>query len=627
MAASLSHPMVSVNPANRLLTDEQWNTHYPAADYMAKTTRAVTCTLQFLIVLGQPNKTITDLLNKSTAKLYTPDEDCYRLTPFMVATMRGNSHLTAQMIAKAESEGKLTSVLLQQDVFGWTLYHHAAFACENIYKLLSSKRQHSTVPANTLGGLPWDIYVLTNLNLPPRSNENVFFLENGIERLIVEMSPGELREKLRLKTYRSIPYYPPDEVSQLWRSELNSYSFGVVLENEPYKQYLASPPKLIVRKCQEIKEQVPYSLELVADEDIPPGRIVTVYGGKFCSEEENQRTFKETINDVSPRTVSKYPPIYPDEIGNEGQYANCGFPNMFTVNMYGHGTPLILYMSNGIKKGEPIVWNYTGFQALQFEKMHLFTRSRRAMRTYFKGGIQAFRSKSEQIEQRVLQLKEWALNSKEKPKLIDEIQKWVAYELPCIRFPLLFPSAMLDLHYSGILNIKDIYLHFRYTPDYIILNVQKNLSFGPTYHLLFFKCVIEMDGALENDPIGKKQVSEWVLDKIGSLSLFQFAKIFEEIGKFANNGGLKNQEQWSEFLVEQERRFADYDWNADPDSPISLKQRIQYMIKEFASDPSTTLQKLKECILLYEVPLDDLSWENVYVYHQLKDHFYPEFSK
>jgi hypothetical protein len=189
------------------------------------------------------------------------------------------------------------------------------------------------------------------------------------------------------------------------------------------------------------------------------------------------------------------------------------------------------------------------------------------MREFFKGGFLRIRQEFENCD-RLLKTEKRAAVAK------------VVHMRRLLSFPLIYTSAMLDLHYSGVLDIIDYYEDLRGNDTYMKEDIiDPFMSFGPAYHILFCKCVIDMDFELNKSPLAKKIVRQWVLDKIGTLSTMQFVKIFQAIEVNVNHRLLKDEASWKTFLFMQEKTYENYDWSTDPEAPISLKNKIKETIR------------------------------------------------
>lgn len=595
----------TITASKRMFTSEQWAEMYPKSEYTSRSARSQKCTLHFLLALDQPEKTITNILDKSTAKLYTPDNECYGFTPLMIAVMQGKDAIALAMLRKAVTKETIEFQIKHQDHHGWTIFHHAAFSSNRIFQEMRIYIDPNNFPSTILGGLPWDVSLLTDLNYRLRLKDNAFFLENGIEKYILTMSSEELKSKLGLQAYRTVPYYPPHEIGRLWKKkhDLSKTSYGVNIK--PIQDLWEAPPKLIVRKCQVLQVAVPNALELVAGEDIPEGQLVTMFGGEYSSEKKPLPTFKEVLADDSAKSANKLKRLYAHNIGNIARFANCGFPNMILSTAYVHGTLITVYRSLGIKKGEPILWNYMGLISLQFGKFHIFGREE--MRKYFDGGILKFKERCNKY-------------AEEKAKEGPDNTIWLIAEFTRLGFPLMFPSAMLDLHYSGIFKASDLLYELMYGRYPLMYDVIRHQCFGTVYHRLFLKYIISMDETLEWHPEGKKVVTAWILEKIGHLSIMQFVKVFERVTTTARNGILSTEEDWKAFIAAQETEIANYVWSEDPEPPISLTQRIRLLIQDMSSNPKPFLDQMKKQ-LIETNQMSDLLNENLQVYRELEAHF------
>jgi hypothetical protein len=552
-------------------------TLYPKKEYPASE-HAKTSTIHFLLAHNQKQDVIIAYAKKYNAKILTIDVNCYRFTPLLIAIIQGKLELVREIMGIADSLGKLSDVLNHSDAFGWTACHHAANSAKEIYQLITQK-PGVILKKNSMGCLPSDIRMLTDLTEPTPIVDRAYIIEEGKEIAISELSQEKLKEKLDLDVYRSFPYFPPDQIFVLWQNPPPIQEKQLLNNLKIYSKLIETPPKLLVRSCEALRVIGVAARELVAGEDLSFGRGISVYSGEFCSKLDLETTFKAEVNDDSTRTTVKFHPFYSEKIGNVSRYANCDFPNAIIVDLNIYGIDFSVLVSLGIRRGEPIVWNYGGLTSLQFGKQMLFRRE--ALREYFIGGIKKVETEfSKLMESHKKIMSGVGIN----PDLAFEFESFI----PKLLFPLSSPAALLDLHFSGIILASewDSVLNNNNNQIVRMWAEEKNRYFWCIRVMLSH--LSNLDSRLNANSVAKKTVSTWVLKKIGHLSIMELFKIFEKITT-KEISSLSTESEWMVFLTELEYEIKDYKWVNDDKAPISI-----FEVKKFILDFYKTLDAFKK---------------------------------
>lgn len=586
--AAFSSPSVTSHPspASGVFSDLEWARMYPKEQYPSSTW-AKTCLFQFLLANGHPDDKVVGVMEKFKAKLFTPDAKCYQFTPLIIAVMQGKATIVKKIIEIATQEYTLNAQLKHTDVNGWTALHHAAIRSNEIYQLIKPLYESFEVLRTRTGASALNLRFLTDCEYPSLLQENVYFVEDGKELPILKMSSEELKEKLALEAYRTAIYYPPQSLKPLWKKKcVMETNFAIFAQL--YRDLISSPPKLLVRSCVQIKDIDGEGNELVAGQDIPCGKGITTYGGGY-SKKKFSSSFEEEVSMHSLDSIYRYHSINPTTIGNVSRFSNCGFPNTISVKMIAHGTSFPLFISLGIKTGEPIIWSYGSCPDLHYGKQFLF--GRKEMREFFSEGFPVF--------QNAVQTAKNLPISPTYDKVTALVVKTVLSlgYLERARFPLYNPSAILDLHFSGIIKAQEWLGELYNMQNGTIVLWHKQTGRSNWYFHLFLKTIIDLDKAVEKIPAAKCAISEWVLVNIGHFSIMEFVKVFSSITASLKAQELGAETNWKTFLSGFDEFFVGYDWRNDPDAPLSLKNKISLMADVFHKqnmNPATVLAKLKQ---------------------------------
>lgn len=551
-----------------------WNKYYSTNEYNNKTTRARNHTLHFLIAQNHKWELLEPFIRSLNTperkfKIVSADAKAHKLTPLMLAVMKGDIKVVRKLIEVANESKQLRNLLDAQDACGWTSLHHAAFAADEIFDTLLQAGADRTIKNHFLG-TPDDIKSLISHNITSVSAPHVFVaLADGTEILVSEFAHDRLRlrELLDLEEYRDLPYYPPHQQYILWRAfDSERYSPATV-----YEAWKSHPPKLLIRRCEALKHLPKASVkELVALEDLPLGTVIGPYSGSYDT------TIEININSLEvelmrDERIHKFsaPPIFAHEIGNPLSIANFGFPNItYIPETVGDGSEHKIFISGGVKKGEGLLWDYgPGSLALTYGKQVLL--GRKEMREFFRSGLSTIvKSVIEGFPAyKTLQFKFKNSENAEKAKeYLREYAKTNLYQSR-LSYPLSSPGAILDLHFSGIVFVKewldlldDRSIHFMQTWKRIYPFSADTMRYFLTSVNKFEEMLIQ-----SRNPVLREEARAWVLAKIGELNIMQILKVFEYITQQAR---INSSIDWKAFLAAQEEQIAHYEWKDDRSPPI-----------------------------------------------------------
>ncbi len=570
--------MSSTNSPSNLTSIVDLETAYKRADYDNKTARAASCIPHYLIALGEKRgapqaQTLQYIENSNqfVKKLFLADEGADNLTPLMIAVIQDNEAVVDKLIDKARSYKRLKDVLNAQDRFGWTPLHFAALSSSKLYdKLIGYKANQNVL--NRQNCTAQDLLKLAQRKTHLDYSTKVFLKSLSCEIYpLSSLTEQQIQETLGI-LYRDISYYPPSTFSDL-RTQTATVESTFIdhLFFDLFKQMRENPPALCIQECTDLQGVVKDAKELVAMEEIPFSRLIGSYSGTYCSKkpdllfDNSEKGFQSFMENRAAAYLLS--PIFADEIGGALRFANAGFPNAHHVKVTVEGVPQSLFFSGGIRKSEPILYNYgPDMPYLGYGKQIVLGKEE--MRQFFARGLDNV-------------LKADTENTKARSKRKFQAQDLIEGELYGQRmvYPLTVPAAILDLHFNGIVSAKEWTTVIHSSLQECIDDfVAKNCLIMQVL-LCFLGSLHDFDHALEQSG-QKKKASLWVLDKVGSLTIIQIMKIFKSYSTGSD---------WDQFILEKEKWIETYDWKQDPNPPLSL-QRVKDMYLTFFNGRSKKFQ-------------------------------------
>lgn len=553
-----------------------WGSSYPRSDYQNKGLRSRTYTLHFQIVLSGSEESINHYITnlhtkKFYTKLYSADPDTFNLTPLMIAVMKAKSLVVDHLLKVAKETNHLSQSLNAKDEFGWTPLHHAALTSDAIYQMLSSHGASKTA-LNCGNGTAEDIKNLVSHDVPsPSASKITVFQDNGQATPLLNIAKENIKSILGISEYRDFNYFSRKEYKHLWKA----FKSDDCSDSLFYTQFLENPPLLGIRQCKELKGITESSKELIAMENLPAGRVVLPFSGVIDHNPKTPKpeTFASCYNGYSIETAYQREKLFSHERSNALIYANFGFPNLIHMKVLAGGMKCGLFLSAGIRKGEPLLWDYgPAMPWLTYGKMHIFAKE--TMREFFKNGLQYILNTLKTIRS-------------ENPLIASIINAR-------LRFPLSAPAAVLDLHFNRLVSANDWHEHLRCEINSPILQWVSLNPFETIHLRCLLKSVITLEAAIDDNTNLRNLISTWVLKNNGQLSIMQILKIFENIKLQIKTSSSID---WKVFLTEQEILIAHYDWNQDPNPTIGIEAAKNAMIEFYENLTHTE----REATLNYNV--------------------------
>lgn len=593
----MSSPAVS-SSSSQILSAEEWCALYPAKEYSTKSDRVKKFILHFLLALGQEASTLAQievLKSKKSEKIFIADESVHGLTPLMIATMRGQIKVVkaiAECLSSKERKGLINSV----DQFGWSAVHHAVISSREIYEYLVSFG--ANIHAKTYAdGTPENLRQLMGDLVSNYSQGKVSIqLPNGKIVKITEISALKFEELTGLKYYRDEPQYPSRSYKLLWQQETLPPSTSSMLLEKLYLKFRDNPPALLIKPSKDLQGKDIHSFDLQAAEDIPDDAIICEYSG-IATNNRKIRGLASELTAEAVQSIEYYAPPYDArERGNGARFANCGWPNAGLVGISGFkgAQRNVLIAFDPIPKNSSIFWDYGIKQIyLTFGKQVLFGKEK--MRQHYAQGL-SFRMEEYRLRPVT------SLQSK-------------------LLFPINSPAAMLDLHFTGLVHIKEWYRVLKKQQAINIYTEWLEASQHLGAVVVSFQLrVIEFDFIISQRQESKKVISEWVLKNIGDLSIMQLLKGFKLIQETLKSGS-QLQSNPVAYFTQLNDQLKDYDWKKDVDAPLGVKKRCIDLVATYSTyDPRVLQESVLPDLKIYcETNPEDT--DNYIISKYILDHF------
>ena len=269
----------------QILSKSDWDRFYPKENYAQKTEHAQTHPLHYLLALNQSDKTIIPFIMgcKKISSLSLADKTNYGFTPLIIATMRGRLEVV-QLLLEMYTKHNI-SKNNEKDSYGWSILHHARVSSNKIFEFFKNNGFNTKV-GNYLHATPDEVRSLIDYEVKPISIHRTYYeTKEGKLILVSELGKEKMKELMGIEVYRDNPLYATNELKTLWQLPEMTHR-SLLIEN--YEEYLKSPPNLIVKSCEELKNLENESLELCAGEDIKFGAIIAEYAGEIVHVEGNE---------------------------------------------------------------------------------------------------------------------------------------------------------------------------------------------------------------------------------------------------------------------------------------------------------------------------------------------------
>ncbi len=598
--------MSAVNDLFNPSTIINWQTAYPVSDYQKQLPRAQKYYLHYLLALGQSQgvdkafvvKYIDQQFEiKNPEKLFSKDEQVENITPLMIAVMQNNREIIEKLIEVARTWKCISDLLNAQDIFGWTPLHFAALVSEQLYDRLITRGANPKI-LNRQYGTAENVRTLTQRECF-KFPKNVF-VKNSEGKLtpLAKLTSRQIRDTLGI-LYRDIPFYPPSAYGQLRSAQVDgSYSI-----NKIFDLYRNNPPAVVIQECQALQSVAKGAKEVVAKDDIVKGQPVGSYCGLYQNYLISRYAFSDAsfhayIEECSDEIAYGFYPFEAHEMGNFMRYSNCGFPNLVGIKIMVEGTEQFLFLSGGIKKNEPLLWSYgPEMSYLAYGKQVILGLDE--MRKFFAPGFAHLISEDKKI---------WDSEEDTNPNSKMGLDKWIEAKMYHERliFPLSAPSAILELHFNGIISASEWHRELLLKDNKSICRLVQDSYNRMCLLLCFLNSTIDFDRAITSSNAPKTRVCKWVLEKIGVLTMMQIMKLFDTYSEAVNVKGCVD---WDEFILEEEKKIANYDWKQDPLAPITMKKAKHASLEFFKHLPKKN--QIESLLNSYEALKDHIDYTNL----------------
>ncbi len=529
--------MASLEPL-RIFSKEEWKTLYPDTDSQAQ--RGKTYPFHFMTARNPKEEILIERIRKATdALIAADDEDHHKLTPLIIAVMKGNTRIVEELLLKEIVRAHINDT----DAYGWTPLHHAALTSDEIFQKLRACGANPNC-RTILNASTDDLKALVAWGIKARSLEHVSFEEKPLEE-------ETAKTQFKMTSYRDLPYFPPEQLQHLWQQKK--------FQEEPLANYVIirfkhHAPKLVISAID--KERGFYGLS--AGEELPIGTVIGEYGGAFREQTTGFGTFS---SEEAKKHAYLFKGFDAKEVGNATRFMNCGFSNVAPLPKVENGVVKVFFVAHQpIQKGEPILYNYGGkAYDVTFGPQTLFNRDK--MHAFFKKGLEAIRKENELVDEQIL-------SSKTMDQAVDLYLKRANLRDHAV-FPLDNPLALIDLHISGTVPAK-AWLKALVNLDHLSIQEwvkqQGLMAYARAWQFTLYLSKIDRNiqtNAKEHYPLFQK----WVQDRCQTAKIMDLLKGMELIEE-----ALVVQKN-PKMLEEVDERLKHYDWKQDPSSLFSYESR------------------------------------------------------
>jgi hypothetical protein len=565
--------MAAFEISKSILTPVEWRRLYPSADYN-KTPHAQKHFVHYWALNNQKLESVITFFEKKKAagdqvsslkSLKRKDSSHFRLTPLMVAVMKGHvgfAKFLLDAIKERTSHEQFIKHLNSVDSYGFTALHHAAIAAPSFVNVLLENGANPKT--TTKPGYSYEhLRLLTDPTLEADSAGKTFWEVNGELKKVSELTPEE-KEQIGITHFRDLYLYQGSSgLRQLWQNQTPINAASPEKIGCPNAS-LKSLPELEIRRHPTLPDG---NVGLFAKTFLPYGSLISTYGGVFTSQ-SIFHTFDAQMKSYWEGKESEYAWAS----GIDGQHvcspmtrANTGLPNAVQHPMLVDGipieAPLLVMAPEGIQPGEEIIFDYGDNSGLLWNKQILLNKEK----------IDAFASPG---LTRILR------------NLINSPPLTRSHMESCLSFLMTNPKALIYVHMKRHILAEDWAVCFlgiffpskRFNPFDLIFNEKQGNRLQKICALLtalgnfdeaFAKLLPSAQHALEN----------WILDAIDTHSVFQIIRVMELVTREldpASFGIAKESDPASFDLAEITRGIDEYDWLNDPVS--ILRERTTFRI-------------------------------------------------
>ena len=613
--------MTSCSSVLGIFNSEEWKKLYPREEYIQKPTtpRVIGLALHYLLGLGQSDAVVMKYIETTgktnPGRLCSIDTGKYKWTPLMIAAMRGRTLVVRALLDFWKGKGSLQTNLRSLDTYDWTALHHAAISSKEIFTLLCEYGADQKA-RTLLGGTPEDLRVLTSRNIVNFSDRSVFYKgADGALILIAELGSQRLQEYTGLECYRDDTFVPEGALKALWQQE----AAAKIEQNQMWLRMTPMRasrqcPSMVLTECAPLVGKTPRPLGLVAKEKIPFGAYLGEYTGEMQASIQETSYFVDDFAQNSKSVEYLFGTVDAQTIGNHTRWMNWGWPNCVLLGVGIDGfNKSVCYVCDpkGVEKDEPILWDYgIGETRLAFGEPFVLL-GREKMRDFFRKGLKASFEGAKQIEKKI------TLGVSEKKELELHLEA-ICYGSRII-FPLNVPSALLDLHFSGIVPAKDWLPHLFFqlpdTPRGVEIWRQRYPSAMNRITAMMWR-LTQLDLLAQVVGQGfREKLAEWALRSLGEMSVMQIVKGLDMIAQNPHeyNAGNKLWQDLNPFL-------AHYDWLKDEEAPLGIKRsrsaRLELLLILCGGSKEGVKKSINESISAYEKSgdasptesMEDLVW-------------------
>lgn len=559
-----------------MLGDADWSALYPREQYKVRTEVA----LHFLFALGQPLASIAayvaNLKSKNPKKLRMPDLKNHGLTPLHIAAMKANTEGAKVLLDAFETKEEKLAEIKAKDAFGWTPLHHAACTSNTLFELFVSLGGNPESKASN-GLTPRELRFLAGKEVCVKSGGTLFTLIPDSQTPI-PVAELDLNRRIALFGEAFIHadhnIYPQDQLKNLWQSTPEETDGPLLNLSQIYSEFEASRPSLLIRECEELIGVVPNSKELAANQDIPGLSVITEYTG-LKKETVHPKRFADAFTKESIER-NEYSAEGTDArfVGNEAKFSNMGFPNCCICTYTENGVERQLLLSlRPIDKGESIVWSYgAGMTSLLLGRQVLLGKAE----------MERFYRDHRDLIQELSACHARVQKSGGKQSVIEKEIGNVLTITSALRYPLDCPTALLYLHFKGILPFT-YFADNLYTVETFVSWMQKF-----PYETKMLGCMIKIlrktSAMMSRHPSFDLILRQFVLGKLEKEPLINILKGLDLV---VNGTQPATEDALNQRCGVVDEYLKTYNWKEDPDHPFSFERMVDVSIDYYKQLPKS----------------------------------------
>ncbi|MFI5342974.1 MAG: ankyrin repeat domain-containing protein [Chlamydiales bacterium] len=312
------------------------------------------------------------------SSLTRQDTSHFGLTPLMIAVMKGHvafAKFLLDSIKERTSREEFIKHLNTLDSNGFTVLHHAAIAAPSFINILLENGANPK--AKTKPGYSYEhLRLLTDPTLKAESAEKTFWEVNGVLKKVSELTPAE-KERIGISYFRDLCLYQgPSGLRHLWESNTPIGAQSPRMIGCPNAS-LKSLPELEIRRHPSLPEG---NVGLFTRTFLPPGTLISTYGGKFTSQ-ITFFNFDAQMRNYWEGKENEYlweGGIVGQRVCSPMTRANSGFPNAVQQPILVDGmpieAPLIVMAPEGLLPGEEVIYDYGPNACFKWDKQMLVNK-------------------------------------------------------------------------------------------------------------------------------------------------------------------------------------------------------------------------------------------------------------